>query len=187
MNQTLNDIKDRRSIRTFKPEQVSEEDLNIILEAGKAAPSSMNRQPWHFTVIQDKDLLDQIVEENKQIVLDSPALMQINGWINAPNYHNFYHALTVILISGDKENIWHVCDCALAMENMSLAAWAIDVGSCIVVSTRFLFAGDKGGEYMKKLGIPAGYTPLYTLALGYNAAGLPDGPPRKADCVNYVR
>lgn len=187
MNQTLQDIAGRRSIRAFKPEQISDEELGIILDAGKSAPSSMNRQPWHFTVIQDKQLMDRMVEENKNIVLASPELKQKNGWINAPGYNNFYNAPTVILISGEKENIWHVCDCALAMENMSLAAWSVSVGSCIVASTRFLFAGDKAGEYIDILGIPEGYAPLYALALGYIAGGKPDATPRNTDCVNYIR
>ena len=187
MNQTLKDIISRRSVRTFKAEQIAEEVLHAILDAGRAAPSSKNRQPWHFTVIQDKALMDQMVEENKEIVLASPELAKVNGWVNVPNYHNFYHAPTVILISGEKENIWHVCDCALAMENMSLAAQSIAIGSCIVVSTRFLFSGDNAQKYTDKLGIPTGYVPLYALALGYNAGDEPQPTPRKDGCINYIR
>lgn len=186
MNQTVQNIMGRRSIRTFKAGQISEEELRAILDAGTAAPSSMNRQPWHFTVIQNKMLIDQMVEDNKKVVFASPELTKINRWINAPEYHNFYHAPTVILISGEQENIWHICDCALALENMSLAAWSMAVGSCIVVSTRFLFTGDKAGEYRDRLGIPAGYAPLYALALGYIDGEEPQPTPRKDHCVHFI-
>lgn len=187
MNQTLQDISGRRSVRAFGPEQITEEELRVILEAGKAAPSSKNRQPWHFTVIRDKALLDWMVETNREIVLASPELTRENGWVNVPGYHNFYHAPTVILLSGQKENIWHACDCALAMENMALAAWSISVGSCIVVSNRFLFAGETAGEAAARLEIPEGYTPLYALALGYGAGDAPQPTPRRDDCINYIR
>lgn len=187
MNKTLQDLSNRRSTRAFKSEQITEEELCVILEAGRSAPSSMNRQPWHFTVIQNKDILDWMVKTNKEIVLSSAELTKANPWINAADYNNFYHAPTVILISGDSANIWHVCDCALAMENMTLAAHAVSIGSCIVASTRFLFQTSSAQEYFNKFNIPEGYIPLYALALGYIDGENPKPTPRKEDCVNFIR
>lgn len=187
MNEVLSNIAQRRSVRAFKPEQVSENDLALIIEAGKQAPSSRNLQPWHFTVIQDKELLDRLVAANKEVVLASPDLIKINPWINAPNYNNFYNAPAVILISGQAENPWHACDCALAMQNMSLAAHSVSVGSCIVVSTRFVFKSDKAAGFINELGIPEGYIPLYALAIGYNVGENSKPAPRKEGCVNFIR
>lgn len=187
MNDVLVNIAERRSVRAFKPQQITDSDLSLILQAGTQAPSSRNLQPWHFTVIQDKDLLDRIVADNKQTVLADPNLVKINPWINAPGYHNFYNAPTVILISGHTENPWHVCDCALAMENMSLAAHSVSAGTCIVVSTRFVFKSEKAQALNAELGIPQGYAPLYALALGYPADENVNPVPRKQDCVNYIR
>lgn len=187
MGDTLHDISTRRSIRAFKPEQVSEDILSKILEAGKMAPSSMNRQPWHFTVIQNKDLLDRMVRANRAFVEASSELAKVSGWLGQPDYHNFYHAPTVILVSGDESNQWHVCDCALALENMSLAAHSLSIGSCIIVSGRFAFKSEKAREFINELAIPEGYIPLYALSVGYIYGENPNAPLRKENCVNYVR
>lgn len=187
MNAVIENILARKSTRAFKSQQINDNELNQILEAGRNAPSSMNRQPWHFTVIQNKELLDEIVSENKEIVLASEELKNINKWVNVPNYNNFYHAPTVILISGQEDNIWNACDCALAMENMSLAAHALNIGSCIIVSTRFLFKSAKATDYVKRLEIPQGFVPLYSLAIGYMVDENGKPAPKKEDFVNYIR
>lgn len=184
MNDILHNIAGRRSIRSFKNIQIKDEELSSILDAGIAAPSSMNRQPWHFTVVQDKAFLDWAVQKNREIVLASPELMKAAPWINAPGYNNFYSAPSVVIISGDERNIWHVCDCALAMENMALAAWSLRIGSCIVASVRFVF---KEPEFTGKLSLPEGFVPLYALALGYIEGAAPQASERNRDCVNYVK
>ncbi len=58
-NETLKIIKQRRSIRSFKDEQVKEEELQAIIEAGQYAPNAGN-EAWHFTVIQNKELLNRL-------------------------------------------------------------------------------------------------------------------------------
>lgn len=62
MSETLQTIKERRSIRNFKDEQVKEQDLQAVLEAGLYAPSAMNEQSWHFTVIQNTELLKKFTQ-----------------------------------------------------------------------------------------------------------------------------
>lgn len=61
MNETLINIRNRRSARKFKNEQIKDEELNAILEAGQYAPSAMNQQSWHFTVIQNNELLKKLM------------------------------------------------------------------------------------------------------------------------------
>ena len=100
MNETIKNILERRSIRAYKDEQIKDEDLETILECGKFAPSANNLQPWHFTVIQNQDLLNWIVEQNKILMLNSNNERYIS-WAKQPNFHLFHHAPTVILISGD--------------------------------------------------------------------------------------
>ncbi len=79
MNEVLNVIKNRRSVRNFKPEQISQESLELILEAGIYAPTAHNDQPWHFTVIQNEDFLRYINEKTRGAMAGSwvqiPALM----------------------------------------------------------------------------------------------------------------
>ena len=68
MNEVLKAIKERRTTRKFKPEQIKEEELQSIIEADLYAPSGTNQQPWHFTVIQNKDLIDQMDFEAKEVL-----------------------------------------------------------------------------------------------------------------------
>ena len=63
MNETIQSILNRRSIRDFKEEQISDEDLNIILECGRYAPSGMNRQSYAFVAIQNEDMMHELVNE----------------------------------------------------------------------------------------------------------------------------
>ncbi|MBC8016571.1 MAG: nitroreductase family protein, partial [Sporomusaceae bacterium] len=65
-NKILEVIKKRRSIRAFTAEQVQDEDLQAVLEAGMYAPSAANQQAWHFTVIQNKEVLDRLNHDAKE-------------------------------------------------------------------------------------------------------------------------
>ena len=64
-NEVIKAIMDRRSIRAFKPEQISDAEINTILQAGIFAPSAMNQQNWHFTVVQNQELLNEINDKAK--------------------------------------------------------------------------------------------------------------------------
>lgn len=70
MNEVLNVIKNRRSIRKYLPTQIKEEDLNMIIESDVYAPSAHNDQPWHFTVIQNKNLIQKISDKSKKLMAE---------------------------------------------------------------------------------------------------------------------
>lgn len=185
MNETVKSLLNRRSIRAFKPEQIPQTALNDILEAGKFAASANNRQPWHFTVVQNKELLDEIVEEVRQAIL-STGDAQAAERAASPSFHTFYHAPTVVIVSGDESNSFAESDSSNTVQNMAVAAHALGLGSCIIASFRMAFGGPKAEALVKKLGIPAGYRPLFSLALGYKACEDPEAPPRKENSVNFV-
>lgn len=119
MNQTLNDILTRTSIRTFTDEPVSETDIQTLLQCGMAAPSTCNLQPWHFIVVTD--------DEPRQQMAD--AIGPAKPAIKAP---------AVIVVCGDldimRESIvknyvdYWVCDACAATENILLAAHGIGLG-----------------------------------------------------------
>ena len=73
LNEVLENIKSRRSVRTYTEQQVSAENLNLILEAATYAPSGMNYQTWHFTAIQDADILRELNEKIKDAFAKSDA------------------------------------------------------------------------------------------------------------------
>ena len=186
MNTVFKCIFERRSIRSFKSDQIDDYYLKAVLDAGILAPSARNQQPWHFTVIQNQKILDRIVEENKKVISACPELSEkLKSYIE-PGYHNFFHAPTVVLVSGDPEKYWHVFDCGLAMQNMAIAAQSLAIGSCIIGSARYVFEAENPSPLLKELGVPEGYKHIAMLALGFTSEeSLP--PPRNKDCINYIK
>lgn len=73
MFSVMDAIHQRRSIRAYRPDQLTDGQLQAILEAGLAAPSARNMQPWHFTAVQDQALIGRINEETRRFLLDTAA------------------------------------------------------------------------------------------------------------------
>ena len=186
MNETLKVIKKRRSIKQYKAEQIPDSELQQILEAAIYAPNARNAQTWHFTVIQNKNMLDKMVGIIKENIMNSGIefLMQR---ASAPDYHSFYHAPTVVLVTGDEKAKFMEISCGAAAQNIALAAKSLNIGSCLMTSSELLFASDKGNALKKELGIPDGYNHICVVALGYNEGKEPETPPRNKGVFNYVK
>ncbi|HEY3426283.1 MAG TPA: nitroreductase [Negativicutes bacterium] len=186
MSETLKAILQRRSIRSYKQEQLKDNELHTILEAGQFAPSAMNGQPWHFTVVQNKELLGKITEIVRTVFLNSgnPAF---EGRAKAENFSPFYHAPTLIIVSAAEKSIAPQSDASLALGNLFLAAHALGVGSCWIHSLRSLFDTQEGRALNKQLGIPEGYTIVGSGAFGYNAGEAPAAPPRREGTVTIIK
>lgn len=185
MNQILETIKSRRSIRQFKPDQLKEADLAAIIEAGCYAPSAMNGQSWHFTVIQNKELLDRMSVQVRDLYkdIDSP---RIKERLKDPNWQAFYRAPVMVVVSGQREARFHQTDCAAATQNMLLAAASLGIGSCWIGIIAQLLDSPLGEKFARELKIPEGYKPLYAVALGYPEGEQPQAAPRKEDAVRYI-
>ena len=185
-NETLKTIKNRRSNRSFQNEQIKTEELEAVLEAGRYAPSAGNQQAWHFTVIQNKDLLDRLSRDGKHeaLKLDEEHVQKMAG---NEKFHIFYDAPTVIVVSGAEQAMMIESDCGAATQNMLLAAEAIGLGACWVDFVLFAFNLPQGAGYLKELGIPNGYRPYSSVALGYKKIQVLNAPARKQDTINYVK
>jgi nitroreductase len=186
MNELVKIICNRRSIRQYKAKQITDADLTQILDAALAAPSAMNQQKWHFTVIQDKVMLDKMVAIIKENMINSGNDMLANR-ASVPGYNTFHNAPTVILISADDKAKFVQIDCGTAAQNIALAAESLLLGSCIITSSAYLFASAKGEELRNKLGIPRGYSHVCSVALGYKEGANPVAPPRNESVINYIQ
>lgn len=182
-NDTLSTIKNRRSTRNFKNEQINDDELQTILDAGLCAPSA-NQQAWHFTVIQNKELLDWLNREAKE---GAKQYEPLRAMASNENFNIFYGAPTVILVSGEEKAMVIESDCAAATQNMLLAAESIGLGSCWVNFVILAFTRPKAAEYLKELGVPDGYRPYASVALGYKNIETTNAPPRKPNLINYIK
>lgn len=158
----LQAVSNRRSHRAYRKDQLPGDVLSSILKAGLEAPSATNRQPWHFSVVQDPALIQEVHDEAAAAVnrQGSPRFTD-------PNFQMFYHAPTVIFIFGEKDFAWTPVDCGIAVENMALAAEGLGVGSVILGLPVPAFRGGKAEELKRRLACPEGYDFIVALALGY--------------------
>jgi nitroreductase len=179
-------IKNRRSIRTFSDEQIKQEELDIILEAGMYAPSAAGKQAWHFTVVQNQHILDEISAEAKKVYISmANEFLQKLG--SNEQFHTFFHAPTVIIISGEEKSIDPHSDCAVAAQNIMLAAEMLHIGSCWVSAVAVLGRTGEGKKIIQTLGLPKAYIPFNSIVLGYKKAERLNAPPRREGIVNYIR
>ena len=176
----------RRSVREYTSQEVDEQTIGVLIEAAVHAPNAVNQQPWTFTVVRDKDVLDQISRAAKSYMLatmpPSAHSDHFRSLLSDPNFHIFYHAPVLVLISAAAQGPWIVEDCALAAENLMLAAYAAGLGTCwIGFAQGFLNTPD--GK--KLLDLPAAWVPVAPIIVGRPKAA-PPAVPRKAPDVRWV-
>lgn len=175
-NHIMDALLERRSVRSYRSEQISEEELSDILLAAKFAPSAMGQQARHMTVIQDKKLLDEIVAATEKI-------FEQTGGKFVPGHTPFYNAPTVIVFSAPKEAKFGHEDAACAIMNLMTAAYAYGLGTCYIGSA----VGLGSPEIMEQLGLPENYVPLGCVTVGYAKENPAAPAPRREDDINYIR
>ncbi|MCL2116012.1 MAG: nitroreductase family protein [Methanobrevibacter sp.] len=175
-------IHNRRSVREYEPEQLKDEEIEKIINAGIMAPTAKAEEPWYFTVIQNKELLKEINETTIELMknsgdefLESIAKSRRNILHNAP---------TVVVVSGNEKASHIQADCSAAIENMLLAAEGLNIGSCWIGLLASYFKDEKN---VANLNIPKEYIPLYGVSFGYKANDNQGNPRRNKDVVNWIR
>ena len=172
MNETLKNLEERRSIRKYKDEQIRDEQLNEILEAGTYAPTGMGAQSPVMVVIQDKETIRE--------------LSKMNADVMGTNSDPFYGAPTVIVVLADKNRLTYVEDGSLVMGNLMNEAHAVGVDSCWIHRAKEVFESEKGKELLKKWNIEGDYVGIGNCILGYRDCQYPKAKPRKAGYIVRV-
>jgi nitroreductase len=186
MNETINNILERRTIRAFKEEQVPDEIIEQILQCALFAPSANGKQPWHFTVLQNRELMDKGTEAGREALRQIPEPMA-QRIAEDPIYSAWRGAPTAIIVSGEDANDSAVTDCANAMQNMCIAAQSLGISACYMTSFKMGILLPGKENLLRELGIPEGFTPLYCLALGYGDEIPHPRDARRENSINYVR
>ena len=166
MNETLKILKERRSIRSFRPEPVREEDLNAILEAGIYAPSAKNLQSTKLVVVRDAAVLARLERLNSRI-------------LGTPEGTPFYGAPEAIVVLSDSTYPCWLQDGALVMGNLMNAAAALGVGSCWINRAIETFERPEGKALLKKWGLGETWKGVGNCILGYTDAPVLGDKPRK--------
>lgn len=164
-NEVLMTIENRRAHRAYEPKQLSEDQLQAIINAALASPSAVNAQPWHFSVVQDQDLLNRIHQESRTVAMKREAGKRSPRY-DDPTFQVFYHAPTVIFLSGNLSNPYAKMDCGIAVQNIALAAKSLGLGSVILGLPADAFLGDAKEELEQKLQFPEGYGFQIAISIG---------------------
>jgi len=186
MNETLKTILERRSIRNFKTEQIRDDELQKILQAGQFAPSAKNQHLCHFTVVQNQNILHKINKVIQQHFLNS-GMPELEARAKTENFSPFYHAPTLIIVSADEKAIAPQADGSLALGNFFLSAHSLGIGSVWIHSVRSLFDSAEGKALNTELNIPTGYTIIGSGAFGYNAGKVPSASPRREGTITIIK
>ena len=173
-NEIIKALRTRRSVRVYKPEQITDDELKTVLEAGTWAPTAKGLQdPW-IVAVQKPELLKRICRMNAAV------------W-GREDIDPFYGAPTYVLVFATADWVNALADGSLVLGNMMLAAHAIGLGACWINREREMFATEEGKALMAELGLPEGLMGIGALALGYPAAPPKDPKPRKENYYRIVK
>ncbi len=177
MNETMRTILHRRAIRRFDARQIEEELLQQILQAGLYAPSAGGKQGVILAVCQDQEVNERLGKIKR--ANSHPHMATAQNYVSKeqpsiaddPKLSNaFYNAPTVITMFAPKNFLFSVDDCAVAAENMMLAADSLGIGSCYIGQGWTAFADSYGQEILRKWKIRTDYYAVMQLLLGYPKA-----------------
>ncbi len=174
MNEIINALENRRSIRKYKPDMVSKELLEQIIEAGLYAASGKGEQAVKVVAVTNKELRDKLSVLN----------CEIGGW--KAGFDPFYGAPVVLIVLGNKNWPTHVYDGSLVMGNMMQAADALGLGSCWIHRAKEEFELDEYKKLLTELGIEGEWEGIGHCIVGYPDGEAPQAADRKPNRVYWV-
>ena len=190
-------ILTRRSTRNYRPDAVEAEKLEQVLNAAKQAPSGGNSQTNHFLVIHNSEVICklaamaqeafarmEITEDTYKSLKNSITLSKRGSYVFC------YNAPVLIVVANQKDYGNNMADCACAIENMMIAANALDLGSCWINQLKWLNEDPEIVDYLRALGMKEGERVYGSVIIGYPASdsGLPNRNlmPQKGNEVTFV-
>lgn len=194
MNDIIQNITTRRSIRKYDKRQIDDKALDSIIEAAQYAPSGSNSQSWLFTVIQQQEVLSELNQLVRKAFAsitfgehEYPAKIRSKQAALKEQYCFYYHAPTLIVVTNKQNYPNAMADSSLALENIFLAAHSFGLGSCWVNQLAWLCDVPEVRTALTKLGIPEDHLVCGAAAIGYPDGPQPPAPLRKTGTVNLVR
>ncbi len=173
MKQIIDIIKSRRTCRSFLPKQITDEELNTVLESGLYAPSGMGKQSPIFIVIQDEEIIKE--------------LSQINTAILGKGKDAFFGAPTLVVVLSSPEVIpSYQLDGMASVQNMLLTAESLGLGSACISRAKETFETEYGKALLRGLGIDESYIGVENVILGYRDGDNPPPPPRKENRIYKI-
>ena len=186
MNQVIEAILARRSIRSYREEAVPVPEMEAVVEAGLYAPSARNAQAWHVSVIRDRKTIAELGDELKEAIIRCRVERYL-ALARSGEYRMGFGAPVFAIVSADPAVA--ACpeqDSALVLGNMFLAAHSLGIGSCWVNQLCPVSDDPAFRRRLDALGVPASHKVYGAAAFGYNAGIHPKAPPRRENTVSCI-
>ncbi len=174
MNEIIKAMKERRSIRKFKPDMPEKKDIEAVVDAGLYAANARGQQNVITIAVTNKELRDRISDDNRKI----------GGW--DAGFDPFYGAPVILIVLAKKDWANRVYDGSLVMGNLMLAAHSLGLGSIWIHRAKEEFESGAYDDLLKKLGIEGEWEGIGHCALGYTDGELPEAAPRKENRVFWA-
>lgn len=174
MNEIIKAMKERRSIRKFKSDMVSKDEINEIIDAGLYAANGMGRQAVITVAVTNKQLRDKISRDN----------CKIGGW--KEGFDPFYGAPVILIVLAEKDWRNNVYDGSLVIGNMMLAAHSLGLGSIWIHRAKEEFETEEYKKLLKDIGVKGEWEAVGHCAIGYIDGDIPQPDPRKPNRVYFV-
>ena len=171
-NETIENLKTRRAIRSYQSTVPDKELLAQVIEAGTYAPTGLGRQSPIIVAVTDKAVRDRLSRLNAAVM----------GADNDP----FYGAPAVLVVLADRSVPTYLYDGSLVMGNLMNAAHALGLGTCWIHRAKEVFDSEEGKALLKEWGIEGDYEGIGNCIIGYPAQENPQPKPRKENYVYYV-
>ncbi len=185
-NEVLENIYSRRSVRNYLPDDVPTDVIRELIRAATYAPSAANMQPWRFVVIKNRELIAKLSGKAKELWIEQaakssrPELKSLANMVSRPSFDIFFNAPLLIMIFSDADAFSPGIDCALAGQNMMLAAKSLGIGSCWIGLASVL---GQDPAIMSDLGVPDRCKLEGSLIFGYPAKLDQKAPKRDKDVI----
>lgn len=174
MNETIKTLKERRSIRSFKPDMPAKADIDAVIDSGLYAANGRGKQAVITIAVTDKEIRDKIAESNRMI----------GGW--GEGFDPFYGAPVILIVLADKSCPTGIYDGSLVMGNLMNAAYSVGLGSIWIHRAKEEFETDEYKALLRSLGIEGEWEGIGHCALGFPAGDTPAPAPRKDGRVYYI-
>lgn len=197
MNEVIKTICERRAVRKYTQQEVSKEHIEKIVDAGKMAPSAMNKQPWKFYIVTSKEDIKlfsgEIVKAGMKSITEMSLKKVASAVVTGITHLShgidflkakdpvFHEAPVVIFITAPKDNEWAALDIGMCAQNIMLAATSLGLSSCPIGFGKFV---EKTKDY-SKLRIPETDQVQIAITIGYGDEN-PEIHERKQNTVFWV-
>ena len=161
-NQTVDSILNRRSVRKYKSDALTDAQIATLREAALQYPSASNAQPCEVRIVTDRALM----KEFNQDCLDYVFKPAGRGGSDDPNYSFYFNAPLYIFIFGDSSNWFSKIDSGIMVENIAIAAESMGLGNVIIGCCNPLFKTEAAGKWLETLKVPATHEIVISIAIG---------------------